>query len=159
MAESESDIRITTDTTYFALTVELWGVYCEDFGENWPCYNSTALYHHYVCSHNAWLYRIMPVIYTVGHFVDASICINTLRPRQNGCHFKDDILLSENLHSLIPMHLNCILNGLIDNKLSLIQVMAWCRTGDKPLSESLMSKFTVSYIRHSASMIYQKTTH
>ena len=30
MSESESDIRITTDTPYLALTVELWGVYCED---------------------------------------------------------------------------------------------------------------------------------
>ena len=23
---------------------KLSGVYCEDLGENWPCYNSTALY-------------------------------------------------------------------------------------------------------------------
>ena len=23
---------------------ELWDVFCEDFGENWLCYNSTALY-------------------------------------------------------------------------------------------------------------------
>ena len=23
---------------------ELWGVYCQDSGENWECYNSTALY-------------------------------------------------------------------------------------------------------------------
>ena len=23
---------------------ELWGVYCEEFGENWPRYNGTALY-------------------------------------------------------------------------------------------------------------------
>ena len=29
VAESESDIRITTDTPYLALTGELWGVYCE----------------------------------------------------------------------------------------------------------------------------------
>ena len=25
------------------LTGELWGVYCGDFGENWPRYNDTAL--------------------------------------------------------------------------------------------------------------------
>ena len=43
-AESESDIRITTDTPYLALTGELWGVCCEDLGENWPRYNGTALY-------------------------------------------------------------------------------------------------------------------
>ena len=44
VAESQSDIRITTDTPYLALTGELWGVYCEDLGENWPRYNGTALY-------------------------------------------------------------------------------------------------------------------
>ena len=44
MAESESDIRITTDTSYLVLMGELWGVYCEDFIEIWPSYNSTALY-------------------------------------------------------------------------------------------------------------------
>ena len=25
-------------------TGELWGVYCEDVGENWPRYNDTVLY-------------------------------------------------------------------------------------------------------------------
>ena len=43
VAEGESDIRITRDTPYFALTGELWGVNCEDFGENEPRYNGTAL--------------------------------------------------------------------------------------------------------------------
>ena len=32
--ESESDIRITTVTSYLALTGELWGVYYEEFGGN-----------------------------------------------------------------------------------------------------------------------------
>ena len=44
VAESESDIRVTTDTSYRALTGELWGVYWEEFGENRPRYNGTALY-------------------------------------------------------------------------------------------------------------------
>ena len=30
-------------TPHRALTGELWGVYCEDLGENWPRYNDTAL--------------------------------------------------------------------------------------------------------------------
>ena len=33
-------------TPYLALTGELWGVYCEEFGEKWPRYNGTALYFH-----------------------------------------------------------------------------------------------------------------
>ena len=36
MAESESDVlTITTDTPY----LKLWGVFHEDFGENWLCFN------------------------------------------------------------------------------------------------------------------------
>ena len=35
---------VRTDTRYLALTGELWGVYCDDMGENWPRYNGTALY-------------------------------------------------------------------------------------------------------------------
>ena len=44
-AELKSDLKLTTDTHYLALMGELWGVYCKDFGENWPCYNGTALYY------------------------------------------------------------------------------------------------------------------
>ena len=43
-AEHVSDFNLTTDTPHLALTGELWGVYCEDFVENWPCYIGTALY-------------------------------------------------------------------------------------------------------------------
>ena len=43
-AEYKSDFVATKDTPYLALTGELWGVFCEDFVENWLCYNSTALY-------------------------------------------------------------------------------------------------------------------
>ena len=44
VAECELDFRITTDTPYLALTGELWSVFCEDSGENWPRYDGTALY-------------------------------------------------------------------------------------------------------------------
>ena len=37
-------IDLTKDTTYLALTGELWGVFCKDFGENCPRYNGIALY-------------------------------------------------------------------------------------------------------------------
>ena len=33
-AEHESDINLTINTPYLALTGELWGVYSEDSGEN-----------------------------------------------------------------------------------------------------------------------------
>ena len=42
-AERKSDFKLTTDTPYLALTGDLWGVYYENFEENWPRYNGTAL--------------------------------------------------------------------------------------------------------------------
>ena len=43
-AECVSDFNLTTDTPYLALMGEIWDVYCEAFGDNWPCYNDTKLY-------------------------------------------------------------------------------------------------------------------
>ena len=42
MAERKSNIKLTKDTPYFALTGKLWGVYCEDFEENWLRYTKTV---------------------------------------------------------------------------------------------------------------------
>ena len=44
VAENASDIRITTDIPYLALTGELGCVYCEDLWENRTRFNGTALY-------------------------------------------------------------------------------------------------------------------
>ena len=41
--ERKSDLKLTTDTPYLALTGKLWGVYYVNF-EDWPRYNGTALY-------------------------------------------------------------------------------------------------------------------
>ena len=39
-----SEFVLTIDPPYLALTGELWSVYCEDWGVNWPCFNGIALY-------------------------------------------------------------------------------------------------------------------
>ena len=44
VAETKSDIRITTDTSFLALTGELCGVYWEEFEESWSRYNTTTLH-------------------------------------------------------------------------------------------------------------------
>ena len=36
--ERESDFKLKTDTPYLTLMGELWGVYHDNFGENWPRY-------------------------------------------------------------------------------------------------------------------------
>ena len=65
--------------------------------------------------------------------------VNILRPRKNGLHFTDDIyiciLLSKNIRVSIKVSLKFIPKGPIDNMSGLVQIMAWCRTDDKPLSE------------------------
>ena len=67
---------------------------------------------------------------------------NTLRPRQNGRHFADDILkcifLNENALNLIKISLKFIPKGPINNTSALVQIMAWRRPCNKPLSEPVM---------------------
>ena len=41
--EYKPDFKLTTDTPKLALPGELWGVYYENFEENGPRYNGTAL--------------------------------------------------------------------------------------------------------------------
>ena len=36
----------------------------------------------------------------------------------------------------------------IDNTPALVQVMAWCLTGDRPLPEPMLTQFTDAYMRH-----------
>ena len=66
----------------------------------------------------------------------------TLRPRQNGCHFADDsfkrTFLNENFRIPIKNSLNFVPKGPINNIPALAQIMAWRRSGDKPLSEPMV---------------------
>ena len=69
--------------------------------------------------------------------------INTLRPRQNGRHFADDIFkcifLNENVLISIKISLKFVPKGQINNIPALVNIMAWRHPGDKPLSEPMMS--------------------
>ena len=42
--EHGPDSELSKDTPYITFTGELWGVYCEEFVENWPNYNGTTLH-------------------------------------------------------------------------------------------------------------------
>ena len=74
--------------------------------------------------------------------------VNTLRTRQNGRHFPDDILkwifFNENVWISIEISLKFAPKGQINNIPALVQIMAWRRPGDKPLSETMM----VSLLTH-----------
>ena len=62
------------------------------------------------------------------------------------------ISLKENFLILNKISLKYVSLGLIDNMAALVQIMAWRRTGDKPLSEPMMAYCTDAYMRLSASM-------
>ena len=82
--------------------------------------------------------------------------INTLRPRQDGCHFPDDILkcifCNENAWILFTSALNFVPKGPINKIPSSVQIMAWRRSGAEPFSGPMMALFTDACMRHSASM-------
>ena len=52
----------------------------------------------------------------------------------------------------IGISLKSVPEGPIDNKAALVQVMAWRRTGDKPLSEPMLNRFTDPYMWHLGEM-------
>ena len=72
--------------------------------------------------------------------------VNTLRPRQNGRHFADDIFecICSNGNVWIPIKISMkfVPKGPINNIPALVQIMDWCRPGDKPLSEPMMVSLT-----------------
>ena len=99
------------------------------------------------CFHLSVLFRIteshsnmtagLPIVTEFQYFV------NTLRPRQNGCHFADDIFkcifLNENVRISIKISLKFVPKDPINNIPALVQIMTWRRPGDKPLSEPTMA--------------------
>ena len=58
------------------------------------------------------------------------------------------ILLNENDKIPIQILLKLVPGSPIGNKSAFVQVMAWRRTGDKPLPEQVMTQFTDAYMRH-----------
>ena len=81
-------------------------------------------------------------------FMIFGLNINTLRPRQNGHHFADYmfkwIFLNENVWILLKISLKFVPKVWINNIPALVQIMAWRRPGDKPLSEPMV----VSLLTH-----------
>ena len=94
-----------------------------------------------------------PYVCRTSHPMQTHICIsgsvtNTLRPRQNGRHFQNDIfkciLLNEDIWILLKISLKFVPKVRINNIPALVQIMAWRRPGDEPLSEPMM----VSLLTH-----------
>ena len=97
--------------------------------------NITILYKHHLITH-------ILLKYVASWHRVAQQSFNSLRPRQNERHFADDIFhyisLIENIWISIKMWLKFVPRGPINNIPALVQIMAWRRPGDKPLSEPMI---------------------
>ena len=93
----------------------------------------------YLFREQPWSYK-WKVVYHSGKY---RFQLNSLRPRQNGRHFADDIFkcifLIENVLIPVKISLKFVPKGPINNIPALVQIMAWRRSGDKPLSEPMMN--------------------
>ena len=126
-----------------ASDVELWS-----FLWSAPWINGWVNYHkpgdlrchraHYDVIVMSWFHLWVPHLQMSG-----SDMINTLRPRQDGRHFPDDIFicifLKENEWHSIKISLKFVPMVPINNIPALVQIMAWRQPGDKPLSELMMA--------------------
>ena len=57
-------------------------------------------------------------------------------------------IFNESVWISITISLKFIPKGPIDYKSALVQVMAWHRTGENTIPESMLTQFTDAYIRH-----------
>ena len=81
---------------------------------------------------------------SLGIVLSWAMQLNTLRPRQDGRYFADDVLkcifLNENMWISLKIPLKFAPKGPINNIPALVQITAWRRPGDKPLSKPKMDK-------------------
>ena len=93
-----------------------------------------------------WKYNNFTTVYHSRKHLNVFCCsrislINTLRPRQDSRHFTDDIFkcifLNWNRWISIDITLTFAPRGPINNIPALVQIMAWRRPSDKPLSEPM----------------------
>ena len=56
------------------------------------------------------------------------------------------VFLNENYCILIKIWLNFVSKNLIDNKSAWVQIMAWCRTGDTPLSGPMIINSSFAWV-------------
>ena len=85
----------------------------------------------------------------------AETVLNTLRLRQKGRHLEKDIFkcifLNENVWISIKISLKFVPKVRINNIPALVQILAWCWQGNKPLSKLMMASL-LTYMRHLASI-------
>ena len=62
--------------------------------------------------------------------------------------FSNTFFVNEKFCILIKMSVKFVPKSSIYNDVEFVQLMAWYRIGDKPLSELMVTRFTDAYMRH-----------
>ena len=129
---------------------------CNDFIHWLGTCSAIGKMEHFMENGRRYLMKLCSTLYPIPHLFQGFcsinfqplVGVNTLRPRQNGRHFPDDIFkcifLNENVWISIKISLNFVPKGPINNISPLVQIIAWRRPGDKPWSEPMM----VSLLTH-----------
>ena len=101
-------------------------------------YCVTVMWH--FCFSVYWMLSVLLLLGILNH------AFNSSPSGQNGHHFADDdfkcILVKEKFCTWTTISLKFVPKGTIDNIPAFVKVMAWCRTGNKPLSEQTLPPFT-----------------
>ena len=138
----------------FVFSGLIYGPLLEKFGFRKVCITSSILAATgYVASsfvHDVrWLYLTHGLM---GGRTQHTLYVNTCSLGQNGRHPADDIFkrifMNETFFILIRISLKFVLKDPIDYKSGLAHVMAWRRTGDKPLPEPMLTHFPGAYMRY-----------
>ena len=86
--------------------------------------------------------NLMTMTKQCAYFMGYIACFKILKLRQNGSHFAYDyfksIFSNENVWSSFETSLKYVPKHQNNNIPTLIQIMAWCWPGDKPLVEPMM---------------------
>ena len=98
------------------------------------------------CDKGSWICRDYPynsrLITTQCILWVLLVLINSSPPGQNGCYFADNIFrcifMNEKFWILIKISPKFVPKGPIGNNPVLVWIMAWHRSGDKPLSEAML---------------------
>ena len=88
------------------------------------------------------------------HNIQIVLVVETLKLRQNVHHFADYIFkcifFNENIWILITILQKFVAKDPIDNMPSVVWVIAWCWTGNKPISKPVMAQFNNTYMCYPA---------
>ena len=107
----------------------------------------SLLWDEWLSSELAVLIRVTALNYTNTGTTQEMLCVKTLSLRQDGHYFQttfwNTFSSMKTFEFWLKYQLMFVHRGLSDNKSALIWEMAWCQTGDRPLSEPMMTKFTM----------------